>query len=123
MTRPVDLVNAAAVAGAVAPVGMQRETSSLAAVNKVPTKGHFNFTLTSKKANAGAANVILRGTNNPDPADANGEALITNAHAGSDQKDGSAANKGYKYVFVDVSAGTFNAGDIRLHGTGEGTVG
>lgn len=90
-------------------------------IKKVPAKGHVHFTITTKKANAGTVTVAIKGTNNPDPADTNGKTLITNTHGGSDQQDGSAANEGWEYVFVDVTnlvAGSFAVGNIRLHMTG-----
>lgn len=90
-------------------------------IKKVPAKGHVHFTLTTKKANAGTATIILKGTNNPDPADTNGKTLITNTHAGSDQQDANAADEGWEYVFVDVqtfAAGSFAVGNVRLHMTG-----
>lgn len=74
---------------------------------KIPTRGHYNWSLTTiAKSAGGAPNLVvkLKGTNNPDEADNSGEDLITNTHAGNGQKDGTAANKAYKYVFVEVTA-------------------
>lgn len=112
--------NNASVAGATSPVPMiGTDGGSGRTVSKIPARGHFHWTLTSIKSDAGAANVLLKGTNNPDPASATGETLITNAHAGSDQKDGKTAlPAAYDYVFVDVSAATFAAGSILVVGSG-----
>lgn len=104
MTRTVELDRTTDVAatGAVA-----FTTSAGASMTKVPTHGQYHWTLTSIAKTAGggaAATVLLKGTNNPDPADTSGETLITLTHTGATQQDGSAANKGYKYVFVHVTA-------------------
>lgn len=118
MAQPIDMVNNAAVT-ATGAVAMKGEGS---AVTKIPSRGHYHWALTAKETGAGTATVTLKGTNNPDPADTNGETLITLSNTGNDQKDGSAASKGYKYVFVHVTAAAapmFAAeGGIRLYGTG-----
>lgn len=115
MARPLDLVNDAVV-NAMGIVPMRNTYGHV--INKVPTTGLNDFTLTATKTGAGAATVLLKGTNNPDPADTNGETLATLTHGGADQQDGSAAAKGYKFVFVHVTAlaaGSFAAaGGFRL---------
>lgn len=116
MPSPVDVVNTNAENAA--DTLIEFTASHGAEITKIPTNGHPYWGLTTLKGNAGAANVILKGTNNPDPADANGETIITNTHAGSDQKDGHAVAHGFKYVFVGTDAGNFAAGTIRVYGTG-----
>lgn len=114
---PLDILNKTAEAGANTII--EFAASSGATIKKIPTRGHFHWTITSTKADAGAATAILKGTNNPDPASADGETLITNTHGGSDQEDGSSLlPKAYAYVFVALSAGTFGAGSIRVRGSG-----
>lgn len=120
--HPVDVANAAQLNA----IGIVEFTPSTGqgTVKKIPTRGHPHWTLTSVKPDASTATVKLKGTNNPNPADANGEDLITNTHLGNDQKDGSAASKAWKYVFVDVTAiagGVISASAIRVHGSGQGT--
>lgn len=119
MSRPVELVNNAVVnATGIVPFTARNGSGT---VSKIPTRGHGRWAITTKKTVASAATVKLKGTNNPDAADTNGEDLITNTHAAADQQDGDAADVGYAYVFVQVTAitsGSFEAGDIKIHGVG-----
>lgn len=115
MSRTIDNQKlAVAAAGA---VGLTPSHGGAGSVTKVPARGQYNWALTSKST--GTATVVLKGTNNPDPADTSGEALITNVHGAGNQQDASAANKGWKYVFVHVTAlQAANTVDVILHGTG-----
>lgn len=114
MSRVIDLVKLLVDATGV--VGFTPTTGSAGTVKKLPTRGQYNWTLTTKSTDT--ATVLLKGTNNPDPADTSGETLITNTHGAANQQDGSAANKGYKYVFVHVTAlAGASTVDVRVHGT------
>lgn len=111
MTRTVDLQRETAFAGTgVVTIGA---TNS----GKIPTRGHFHWALTT--VSTGTATVLLKGTNNPDPASTTGETLITNTHGAANQQDGStSAAKGYKYVFIHVTANAADVSKFFLLGTG-----
>lgn len=115
MSRTIDNVKLAVAATGI--VGFTNSVGSAGTVKKIPARGQYHWALTSKSTDT--ATVLLKGTNNPDPADLTGETLITNTHGAANQQDGSAASKGYKYVFVDVTAlAAVNTVDVRVHGTG-----
>jgi hypothetical protein len=84
---------------------------------KIPTHGQFHWTLTT--VSTGAAVLVLKGTNNPDPNDATGETLITNTHGAANVQNGKTAlPAGYKYVFLDPDANFANLSKVYLFGTG-----
>lgn len=60
--------------------------------------------LTTIENNGGSITTKLKGTNNNDTSDSNGEDLITNSNTGNDQADGRARFQGYDYVFVETSS-------------------
>lgn len=122
MAGLIDMVNRSEVTGTGA-VQMEDNDGGDAGdlLTKIPTRGHFHWTLTAIEDANGTATVELRGTNNPSNSSTDGEVLVTLSNTGNDQEDGSASSKGYKYVFVFVSAASdpsFDAEDILLHGTG-----
>lgn len=115
LSRTIDLTKTGVDATGI--VGFTPTHGGAGTIKKIPTRGQYHWALTSKSTDTATA--ILKGTNNPDPADTSGETLITNTHGAANQQDGSAASKGYKYVFVHVTAlAAVNTVDVRLHGTG-----
>lgn len=83
---------------------------------KIPVQGRDFLSLTTIEDNGGSGTVEIKGTNNPDTSDNNGETLVTNSHTGNDQQDSRARVEGYDYVFVDQtsSGGTENFSDVLL---------
>lgn len=71
---------------------------------KLPVQGRDFVSLTSIESGNDSGTLEVRGTNNPDTSDTNGETLLTNTHTGNDQQDARARMKGYDYVFVQQTA-------------------
>lgn len=115
LSRVLDLEKLAVAATGV--VGFTQTGGGAGTVKKLHSRGQHEWALTTKSSDT--ATVLLKGTNNPDPASTDGETLITNTHGAANQQDGSATGKGYKYVFVHVTAiAGASTVDVRLHGTG-----
>lgn len=83
---------------------------------KIPVQGRDFVSLTTVEDANGSGTIEVKGTNNDDTSDNNGETLLTNSHTGNDQKDSRARVKGYDYIFVDQtsSGGAENFSSVLL---------
>lgn len=71
---------------------------------KIGARAYSFAALTTIEDANGSITTKLKGTNNEDTSDSNGEDLITNSNTGNDQDDGRARFQGYDYVFVETSS-------------------
>lgn len=123
MVRPVEVESTDDVAAA-AQVEWPTSTDSAKKRKKVATRGHFHGSLSALAKSAGAGpsiTVKVKGTNDPSESETTGEDLATITLNANGWFHGSWANKGYKYVFVDLSAFTnltWDRGILYLTGHG-----